>query len=171
MIKIPRNIIIEAKYTQGKEYMTINTYKEYQGYYYELNDRIFAGKEFDIFAPELMRFSSNKFNPLLTQLSTYAYAALSGIKLNNTIPPFIIAGKSGKDGGLRYFYKKINVTPIIIKETNEETYKNLNNNPLYQFVTVLYDDFNVPDQNSLNQAEKIMPGISLFVNSIQPPLD
>jgi hypothetical protein len=76
-LKIPRNIIIEAKYTQGKEYMTIDTYKEYQGYYYELNDKIFAGKEFDVFAPELIRLSSNKINPLLTRLSTYAYAALS----------------------------------------------------------------------------------------------
>jgi hypothetical protein len=171
MIKIPRNIIIEAKYTQGKEYMTVNTYKEYQGYYYELNDRVFAGREFDVFAPELMRFSSNKFNPLLTRLSTYVYAALSGIKLNNTIPPSIIAGGSGKDGGLRYFYKKINVTPIIIKETDEETYKNLNNDPLYQFVTVLYDEFNLPDQNSLDNAEKQFSGIKDFISSIPIPRD
>ena len=171
MIRIPKNIIIEAKYTQGNEYMYTNTQNPYQGYYYELNDKIFAGKEFSVDANELQRITPSNINTFLTKASTYVYGVLSGIKLNNTIPASIVAGNSDKIGGLRYFYKKINVTPMIIRETNEETYKNLNNDPSYQFVTVLYDEFNLPDQNSLNNAEKQLPGIKDFISSIPIPLD
>jgi hypothetical protein len=169
MIKIPKNIIIESKYTQGNEYMYTNTQDPYQGYYYELNGKIFAGKEFNVYASELQKITPSNINTFLTKASTYVYGVISNIKLNDTIPASIIAGNSGKIGGLRYFYKKTNIIPMIIRETNEETYKNLNNNPLYQFATVLYDEFNLPDPNSLDNAEKQLSGIKDFISSIPFP--
>ena len=42
-VRIPSNQIVKSKYTIGKEYMFESTYREYQGYYYELNGKLFAG--------------------------------------------------------------------------------------------------------------------------------
>jgi hypothetical protein len=161
-LKIPKNIIIESKYTQGKEYMTINTYKEYQGYYYELNDRVFAGKEFDVFAPELMRFSSNKINPLLTRLSTYVYGTLSQ-KQNDILSTVINVlstdtnpntDKSGED---TYYTRKINETPYSIKQITKETYTNTLKDPIYQSVIVK------ADYSNIDQAEQQIPGLKAFL--------
>jgi hypothetical protein len=161
-LKIPKNIIIEAKYTQGKEYMTVNTYKEYQGYYYELNDRVFAGKEFDVFAPELIRLSSNKVNPLLTRLSTYAYGALSQ-KQNDILSTVINAlatdtnpntDKSGED---TYYTRKINETPYSIKQIDKETYTNTLKDPIYQSVILK------ADYSNINEAEQQIPGLKAFL--------
>jgi len=161
-LKIPKNIIIEAKYTQGKEYMTVNTYKEYQGYYYELNDKIFAGKEFDVFAPELMRLSSNKINPLLTRLSTYAYAALSQ-KQNDILSTIINVlatdtnPNTDKSGEETYYTRKINEIPYSIKQISKETYTNTLKDPIYQSVILK------PDYSNVDEAEQQMPGLKAFL--------
>jgi glycogen synthase len=161
-LKIPRNIIIEPKYTQGKEYMTIDTYKEYQGYYYELNDKIFAGKEFDVFAPELIRLSSNKINPLLTRLSTYAYAALSQ-KQNDILSTIInvlatdINPNTDKSGEETYYNRKINEIPYSIKQITKETYINILKDPIYQSVIVK------ADYSNIDQAEQQIPGLKAFL--------
>jgi hypothetical protein len=161
-LKIPKNIIIESKYTQGKEYMTINTYKEYQGYYYELNDRVFAGKEFDVFAPELIRFSSNKINPLLTRLSTYAYAALSQ-KQNNILSTVInilatdINPNTDKSGEETYYTRKINEIPYSIKQIDKKTYNNTLKDPIYQSVILK------ADYSNIDQAEQQIPGLKAFL--------
>ena len=161
-LKIPKNIIIESKYTQGKEYITIDTYKEYQGYYYELNDRVFAGKEFDVFAPELIRISSNKVNPLLTRLSTYVYGALSQ-KQNDILSTVINVlstdtnpntDKSGED---TYYTRKINEIPYSIKQITKETYTNTLKDPIYQSVIVK------ADYSNIDQAEQQIPGLKAFL--------
>jgi len=175
-LKIPRNIIIEAKYTQGKEYMTVNTYKEYQGYYYELNDKIFAGKEFDAFAPELIRLSSNKVNPLLTRLSTYIYGAVSGIKLKDTKPQSYIfqptEGEVLNGSSTRYFSKQLNETPVIIKEINKSNYDEILQNPLYKTVSIKYINTNKNtgdfDPIELSKAIIQIPELNIFLaNEIQ----
>jgi len=53
-LRIPKNQIITGKYTLGKEYVILSSYAPYQGYYYNLNGRTFAGKEFDPKAPEII---------------------------------------------------------------------------------------------------------------------
>jgi hypothetical protein len=161
-IKIPKNIIIESKYTQGKEYMTVETYKEYQGYYYELNGKIFAGKEFDVFAPELMKFTSNKINPLLTKLSTYVYGVIAGS--NNLLPSTIINTVVTNSNLIKsyvntetYYAKKINEIPYSIKQIDKATYDNLQSNPFYKTVVLN------PNKPDLEQAEKQIPGLKAFL--------
>ena len=83
-IRIPQNIIVESKYTSGNEYIIIDTNIIYKGYYYEMNGKIFAGKEFDINAIELIKLLPKNINPFLLQVSSYVYGKLSNIKLNNT---------------------------------------------------------------------------------------
>ena len=164
-IRIPQNIIVESKYTSGNEYIIIDTNIIYKGYYYEMNGKIFAGKEFDINAIELIKLLPKNINPFLLQVSSYVYGKLSNVKLNNTLPISTIYQPTQEDYdrgySIRYFYKKINTTPIIIKETNQENYNLLINDPLYQVTLIKWDG--VRFNNDLTQAEQQMPGLKAFL--------
>ena len=113
-IRIPQNQIVTSKYTAGKEYMYKDTYREYQGYYYELNNKLFTGKEFNSNAPELILIPKNNnvlfgFNSLLTKASTYVYGKVSGTKIT-TSKPFSYIYQY--DSNIRYF--AYNVTKNLI---------------------------------------------------------
>ena len=165
-IRIPQNIIVESKYTSGNEYIIIDTNIIYKGYYYEMNGKIFAGKEFDINAIELIKLLPKNINPFLLQVSSYVYGKLSNIKLNNTLPISTIYQPTQEDYdrgySIRYFYKKINTTPIIIKETNQENYNLLINDPLYQVALIKWGTLKINDTN-IDQAEQQMPGLKAFL--------
>ena len=165
-IRIPQNIIVESKYTSGNEYIIIDTNIIYKGYYYEINGKIFAGKEFDINAIELQKLLPKNINPFLLQVSSYVYGKLSNVKLNNTLPISTINQPTQEDYdrgySIRYFYKKINTTPIIIKETNQENYNLLINDPLYQVALIKWGTLKINDTN-LTQAEQQMPGLEAFL--------
>jgi hypothetical protein len=167
-IRIPKNIIVESKYTSGKEYMVVSTYKEYQGYYYELNNKIFAGKEFDINAPELQKIEVSKLNPFLIKASTYVYGLLSNSKINSSKPISKTYNPTPEELNkgfiVRYFSKKLNENPIIIKEINESSFKELKQNPIYQVISI---NWNTLSDNEIVKisAEKEMPGIKAFLEA------
>ena len=171
-LRIPQNQIVANKYTIGKEYMYKDTYREYQGYYYELNNKLFTGKEFNSNAPELILTPKNNnvpsgFNSLLTKASTYVYGRISKTKINQikilSLPLSTNNNLLDKAGEffLKFFYQKINQSPIIIKEIDEDTYKALQNNPLYQ--TTFIGTYNNKTQTP-EIAETQMPGINAFLN-------
>ena len=167
-MKVPANII-ETKYTSGNEFVFSFNYKYYQGPYYELNGKTFAGKEFNVNAPELIKADSKEINPLLTSIKTLVYGSLSKIKLNNT-PPYSIISKSNIKGGMRYFYKKNNTNPILIREITEGIFKQYQNNPLYQTISIDFPEGGYfGEQQNLDDANKIMPGIKAFILSEIPP--
>ena len=167
-MRIPANII-EIKYTPGNDFVFSLNYKYYQGYYYELNGKIFAGKEFNANSPELIKSNSNNINTLLTDSKTYIYGFLSKIKLNSTSPSSIIS-TGNINGGTRYFSKQVNINPILIREITEETFKQYQNNPLYQVISIEFPEGGYfGNQKSLDDAEKIMPGIKTFLLSELPP--
>jgi len=157
-IRIPQNQIITGKYTIGKEYVILSSHTPYQGYYYELNNKTFAGKEFSTKAPEIIKIFSNKFNSLLSNSNTSVYAKISKIKLDNQTPSSIIYQN---DLNVRYFsYQVINK---LIKEINKETFDRFKNNPLYIILELSYTSgFN---EIELDQAELKAPGIKLFAQS------
>ena len=159
---IPKNIIIESKYTQGKEYRLVSTYNEYQGYYYEMNGRAFAGKEFNVNAIELISFSSTNINPLLTNPSTYVYGVFTKTtKLtSSTIVNTLVTDNDPNidlPGEETYYAKKLNQIPYSIKKIDKSTYTTLQSDPFYE-TTVL----NAYYSNS-TQAERQMPGIKAFL--------
>lgn len=167
-IRIPKNIIVTSKYTSGREYMVISTYKEYKGYYYELNNRIFAGKEFSINAPELQKIEVSKINPLLTKASTYVYGLISNIQFLSSKPTSKIYNPTEEELNrgfvTRYFSKKLNETPIIIKEIDENSYKELQQNYIYQVILIKWST--VSDNEIIKtQADKEMPGIKAFLEA------
>ncbi len=173
-LRIPKNIIVTSKYTSGKEFLIKNSYTEYKGYYYELNGKTFAGKNFDVNAPELEKITSSNLNLLLLRASTYLYGKLS----NTTIPikpdqpqSYVFnPTKEDYDNGfaIRYFYKKINISPTIFKEISKDTFNEYKTNSLYQTISIRYIFGASADQNKFDpigveQAEKEMPGIKAFL--------
>jgi len=133
-LKIPQNQVVESKYTIGKEYMFVSTQNEYQGYYYELNGKTFAGKEFNTDNPEIIKIQSIDFNKLLGNAATYAYGKISGTKIYtdviNSFPLSITTNLLDKEGEyfLQFFSKKSNLNTI--KSIDEETYISIKKNPL-----------------------------------------
>ena len=164
-IRIPKNIIVESKYTIGGEFILLSLYQQYQGYYYEMNGKYFAGKEFDQNAPELQKIISPKSNSLLALASTFLFGKLSGINVNSsTIPTYVYQPTEedyNRGYSIRYFYKKINTNPILIREINKETYDSLLNNPLYQVISIRWTIR--PENVNIEEAEKQMPGLKAFL--------
>jgi hypothetical protein len=162
-MKVPANTI-EVKYTSGNELVYNFNYKYYQGYYYEFNDRLFAGKEFNINALELIKADSKEVNTSLTNPKTFLYGTLSKIKPNNSKPTSIIYKYNSS---IRYFLAHVVNKPLIIKEVNKETYNSFQNNSYYISVALTFDGgFN---NIELEEAEIKMPGIKTFVNTSYIP--
>jgi hypothetical protein len=162
-MRIPANIITENKYTQGNEYFEEKTNKNYQGYYYELNGLIYAGKTYKSDAIKLLPITDR--NKMMNKgLSVATFSVLSGVTSQQLTPPAItsIAGPSGAEINThnnlpeRYFSSQVNIQPKIIKEINKETYDSIKNNPLFQttFINSTQD---------IDQANKQMPGLKSFL--------
>jgi hypothetical protein len=160
-VRVPSNLIITSKYTIGNEFLLESDHTNYQGYYYELNGGTFAGKVFDTNAPTLISVTSSAVNDLLINPQTSTYGSVSGANVNVTnFNSTVYIGT-----GLRYFAKRIDSSPILIKEVNVDTYTKLQSDPFYQTIAV-----NIPstdsgaDSPALDQADQQMPGLKAFVN-------
>jgi len=161
-IRIPQNQI-QFKYTIGNEYIYQSNYKEYQGHYYELNNNTFAGKEFSINAPILIKKNSDKVDSfLLTNPEALNYQKLSKINLNNfKIVSLPVGGNEPEADNVTSFYcKKKNDN--IIKKIDEDTYISLQTNSLYQ---TTYIGFYNNVLQTVEEAEKQIIGISEWANS------
>lgn len=160
-IRIPQNQIT-YKYTAGNEYMFESTYRVYQGYYYELNGKKYAGKEFNSNAPILIPILKSKtgspINSLLMKASTYVYGKVSGVKINNNKPNSYIYQYNSET---RYFSYQI--TNGSIREINEETFNIFKTDPLYKVISLSFKkDF---DPVELDNAEKSIPGLKTFLKN------
>jgi len=161
-LKAPKNQVVTSKYTSGGEYVTDKEYKNYQGYYYELNNKVYVGKEFNATASILLKANSPDVNKLITNPLTSIYGAISGVKLpQNNISSIPFTGEEK----MRYFIKKMNVNPISIKEVNKTNFDQIKSDPLYQTLEVDFK-YSMTDAE-LNNLDKQMPGIKAY---LQPDL-
>jgi len=117
-MRVPSNMI-EVKYTSGDEFVFAFNYKYYQGYYYELNDKFFIGREFNVDAPEIIKANSKEINAALTDPKTYKYGSLSKIKPNNSK---LISIPLEFTPSLKYLAKQIASNPIRIIFTTEKLF-------------------------------------------------
>lgn len=158
---IPKSNIVTGKYTQGGEFVNILTNIAYQGYYYEYNNKTYAGKEYSINAPELVKINSQNHNKLYNNTQTAIFSISSGIQSKDiTTPPVSSLPHSGIDffNSTVFFYKKYNDT--VIKKTDENGYKTLQKNPIYQ--TTYIGTYNGVIQN-IDQANQQVPGLKAFL--------
>jgi len=165
-IRIPKNQI-QKKYTIGKEYMYKNTYKEYQGYYYIINNRIFAGKDFNVNSPELVVLKIKEIDTLQNNPEVEKY-----IKLAKKRPPLEETPPKPLEDSLAsvptddseytaYFYKKRIGNDLLIKEISKEGFEELQNNPIYQTISVVVNQGDAGiSVEEVNRVEKEMPGFS-----------
>lgn len=140
-VRVPSNQIVTSKYTIGKEFIVESTYKDYQGYYYEFNDSYYAGEKFSTTAPKLIKSTSNKVNKLLLNPKTEEYAKASNYQLQLAVPPPSQANTfenvpDGLEDYNAYFYKKMVGKDILIKQIDEQSYNQYQNNPFYQVIKV-----------------------------------
>jgi hypothetical protein len=166
--RVPKNKIIKSKYTSGKEYMFVSTYREYQGYYYESSGKIYAGETYDSAAPELIRINSSNVNRLLTNPFTYIYGKVAKnntIKFTPSIPVSSVVFNPNNQTTQftnRYFTNKVNVSPTIIKEISKDTYDKVITDPIYNAIVIKWN--NEGDNTiAIAEAEKKMPGITAFL--------
>jgi hypothetical protein len=169
-MKIPKSQIVTGKYTMGKEFVLLPAQTPYQGYYYELNNKTFAGKDFNYKAPEIIKITSDKFNPLLSNPKTKTYATITQIKPEDpkikSIPFAPTPEDLSKPFIVRYFAKKLNNTPISIKEISEENFNEIQFSSIYQTLKVNFT-YHMSDKE-LNDLDKTMPGIKAFLSSDEP---
>jgi hypothetical protein len=135
---IPADKILENQYTRGSEYVD-NNGKYYQGYYcVVLNTKYYTGKT---------------YTPQSVELSKVG--ATQPISIPTSLPP--------QTTPTRYFLKKVNHYPIIIKEVDEMTYNMYKNDSFYQSTTV---ESKMIFRNSpeLDKAESQMSGLKIFLS-------
>jgi hypothetical protein len=170
-MKIPINLI-KYNYTSGNEFVNPNTNVPYQGYYYETNGVFFAGREFNVNAPKIIKKENE--NKYLNDPKIATYAKLTGFTSQNSSEPNITslpqlnpedARPNYNPEGTRsieyynisrFFAQKINSNPTVIKEIDEKTYNSLQNSPFY---ITTYINLNQP----LAQANDQMPGLRTFL--------
>jgi len=157
-IILPSNKI-NFQYTIGKEYMYESNYIEYQGYYYEINNRFFVGNEFNTNAPTLIKINSDNVNLLKINPKTTLYSKISNASIvKNELPsiPLIFLSED------KYLAKKLNSNPIRIFFISKDTFeKNNGKNSLYSFTKVQFDEewgFEITSQN-----KKDIPEIDIFL--------
>jgi hypothetical protein len=164
---VPSNQIV-FNYTIGNEYIDTSIYKDYQGHYYEFNGKIFAGKEFNINAPVLIKKDSSAFNPLLSNplLSTYGKINVSSPNFQPE-PPYInntleISNFNEDDLSYSaYFCSKIVDKQVLIKQISQETYNQYKNNPSYIVIEIKLSEGDVPiTSTEMEIAEQQMPGFT-----------
>ena len=156
-MRVHSNIIKENKYTLGKELVYAKTYKEYQGYYYEISDKLFAGREFDPKALQLTKISSISKFKLNEKTSTYSNLTKQNLPPTDRIISIPLSIKSE----IKYIVKQLNSSPIRLFFVNKETYEREKDNPLYSFTTIYFDSqygFSITEQN-----KKEIPEIDIFL--------
>lgn len=162
---IPKNQI-SYNYTIGGEYILKSNYQDYQGHYYEIGETKYAGKEFNINSPILIRKNSIDIDPLLANPSSSLYAKITGRVLPKTkvtsLPYNTSAEFQSNDlenPPPSFYIKKINEIPSTIKQVDEKTYLSAQNNPLYQRTFIgTYKGVT----QSYSTAESQLPGLKDF---------
>lgn len=163
-LRVPKNRIKEGKYTSGGEFVETITNKSYQGYYCILNDSFYAGKTFNPNSPKLTPIS--KANKLLNRNKSLAiFSVISGITSQTLQTPIINSIPINKFSNqqfidTKFYYRQITQQPIVIKEIDEDTYKSLQGNSLYQ--TTYLGNYQGKTQTP-DDAEKKIPGIKFFL--------
>ena len=166
-MKVPSNKVKTGKYTPGGEFVEETTNKAYQGYYYELNNSLYAGREFKAGAPKIIRVQeANKL--YYNNFDTAIFSLISGITSQQLSSPKVAGITNTSGSPIRYFAKKLNTNPILIKEIDKNTYNSLQKDPTYQTIIINLPSGDNPNSKVIDNADKQMPGLKSFILSSFP---
>lgn len=186
MARIPKNQILTNIQAQKNELVYADSGIQYSGYYHIINGKAFAGGDENVFPIPipLEKPQDNTLNKVITSvgLGTAAYN-LARRNLNTahnlapkSIDPHIvqISPQNKSDFGddiksimefkeeVNHYFQKSNDPDRFIKKISLEDAIQLSKDPINKVVTINFASENLDEQ--LAAAEKIIPGITIFVN-------
>ena len=174
-MRVPKNKIKENQYTSGNEFVEKESFRPYKGYYYIIDgNKYYSGKTFDLKAIELTKnspqtakvksFTGNSLKYFLLAATPAVKGVMSKPSNVSGINSNIAIDTTGENKTTnRFFIKKSNENPILIKEVNEETYNNTTD-PIYIKATLSWNTqtgFNSGEVDALDKTS--MSGIKAFV--------
>ena len=136
---VPGGSIVENQYTLGSELSEKNTGKVYQGYYCIIGNKYYTGKTYTNVSIELVK--------IIIQSTTTS-------SFNSNFP--------NNRFGERYFAKKVNFNPVLIREINKESFTVLSSDPFYQTLSINGVEI-FSGSKALDKADKQMPGLKTFL--------
>jgi hypothetical protein len=185
MARTPKNQILKNIIAQPNEYVYVNSGLPFSGYYHIISGRAFAGGDENVYPQQvpLEKPQNNALNRIISSvgLGTAAYNLasrnketarnLAPITLNPHIvqtdvpqnfPEFDIKTAPNFKSGVNYYFQKSNDPNHIIKKISYEEAYHLVKDPINKVVSIDFSAENVNEQ--LINAEKIIPGITIFAN-------
>jgi len=151
MRPIPKSRIQESLYTNGTgigqniALRYINDQKPYIGFYNIVNGSKYStGKTFDSNSQSLEIYN------VLSQNTTSIVSSGSVPTLKNSLI---------NSGTIRYFYKDLSTSNILIKEIDKNTYNQLAGQSLFNYQVISYD----PNTQTLEEVNSQMPGLIAFL--------
>jgi hypothetical protein len=154
-MSVPKNLI-KIKYSSGGELVYKSTSAPFSGSYYELNNKIYEGDSFQYGAFELV--TPDKANKLYNNSATTTYSFVSGVTSQTLAEPEINQIPS-QYSYPNFYYSQVNIQPPFIREIDEESYNNLQNNGLYK--TTFVGTYKGVTQ-TIDDADKQLPGVKIF---------
>jgi hypothetical protein len=175
---IPRSQIVENKKAQIGEWVYKKTGIPFLGKYHLIKGKPFAGANFLPTKKQqpLEKTSESKLFKILTTSGPNSPAYLMAIGNPGGIGTLVsvavaatpivkgVISDSGGNSGIRVFVQKTNVDPKTIKEIKDHSLEYIvtSSNPFYRSVSIFWKESLTPE-SSLNEADKIIPGIRLFL--------
>lgn len=176
MKRVPKSQIQESQTTNGDEFVYPDTGLPYEGKYHVINGQPFAGENENTYkVPIPLEIPSKS---VMAELIAAAGALSAAYELakqnistaenlyNQNIAPLI---KSKSDPnvnspktGVHNYFQKSNDPNKVIKEISGIDVFKLKKDPINKIVTITLGVADTPQQ--LIEAEKIIPGITAFVN-------
>ncbi len=187
MARIPKNQILTNIQAQKTEFVYADSGLPFSGYYHIINGKAFAGGDENVFPIPipLEKPQDNTLSKVITSvgLGTAAYN-LARRNLNTahnlapkSIHPHIVQITSGNNSNsqsddiksiiefkeeVNYYLQKSNDPNRFIKKISFNEATQLIKDPINKVVTINFASENLDEQ--LAAAEKIIPGITVFVN-------
>jgi hypothetical protein len=155
MIQVPKNKIVENQYTNGTgigkniSLRFVRSKLPYIGFYCIINgNKYFSGKEYIESSRPLEEYN-------LLRAATAAAAALAA----GSLPTKAGSVFSIKGNEIRYFYKDLTSSSILIKEIDQSAYNKLASNFTSDYQVISYN----PNKQTLDEANQQMPGLREFL--------
>jgi hypothetical protein len=172
MARIPKSQIISNLQAKTSEFVYVDSGLPFSGSYHIINGKIYAGANEKTYQQPIPieKPANNNLSNIIN--STGLGSAAHNLSLRNKettrnlapkqINPHIIRINSPLKIGINYYFQKSNDPNYIIKKISHDEAIQLARDPINKVISI---DFSAENLNTqLESAEKIIPGITAFVN-------
>jgi hypothetical protein len=172
MARIPKNQIITNQQAVFNEFVYVDSGLAFSGSYHIINGKTYAGANEKTYAQPVLieRPQSNALANVINNVGLGSAAYNLALRNKTTarnlssisLHPHIVRMNSPLKIGVSYYFQKLNDSNHIIKKISYEEGYHLAKDPNNKVILIDFSADNLDEQ--LTQAEKIIPGITTFVN-------